>query len=208
VTARQPVLLDRGPVSPSSLVRVQSSAACAGPATLTQVRRFTLDTSCILAAVGGEPASNQIEELVQLARSGKIGIVITSGFEVDQRRASDEKRHANLEWLARAPILQVPGPFRFDMSNTDGPDVAADEDIPAVDEAISKIVLPQGMKPENAPTKRMQDVHHLTAHHMAKCDAFVTLDDDDMIRKRAELKSKVGIVIVTPSEAVAMARNS
>ena len=34
------------------------------------------------------------------------------------------------------------------------------------------------------------------------------LDHDDMIRKRAELKSKVGIVIVTPSEAVAMARNS
>jgi hypothetical protein len=28
-----------------------------------------------------------------------------------------------------------------------------------------------------------------------------------MIRKRAELRSKVGIVIVTPSEAVAMARN-
>ena len=51
------------------------------------MRRFTLDTSCIIAAVGGEPASNQIEELVDLARSGKIGIVITSGFDVDQRTA-------------------------------------------------------------------------------------------------------------------------
>jgi hypothetical protein len=29
-----------------------------------------------------------------------------------------------------------------------------------------------------------------------------------MIRKRADLESKVGIVILTPFEAVAMARNS
>jgi hypothetical protein len=170
------------------------------------MRRFTLDTSCIVAAVGGEPASNQIEELVELARSGKIGIVITSGFDVDQRTATNERRQANLEWLARAQILQVPGPFRFDMSHLGGPDVPTEDDIPAVDEAISTIVV--GMTPADAPSKRMQDVHHLTAHHMAKRDAFVTLDDDDMIRKRADLKSKVGIVILTPSEAVAMARNS
>jgi hypothetical protein len=170
------------------------------------VRRFTLDTSCVLAAVGGEPASNQIEELVELARSGKIGIIITSGFDVDQRRATDTRRQANLEWLARAQILPAPGPFRFDMSHLGGPDVPTEDDIPAVDEAIAKIVV--GMTPEETPAKRMQDVHHLTAHHMAKCDAFVTLDHDDMIRKRADLKSKVDIVILTPSEAVAMARGS
>ena len=187
-------------------MRVQISAGVR-PATLTQVRRLGLDTSCILAAVGGESAGNQIDELVELARSGKIGIVITSGFEVDQRKASNEKRQANLEWLARAQVLKVPGSFRLGMSYLGGPDVFTDDDIPAVDEAIAKIVLPKAMKPDNAPPKRMQDVHHLTAHHMAKCDAFVTLDHDDMIRKRAELKSKVGIVIVTPSEAVAMARN-
>jgi hypothetical protein len=165
-----------------------------------------LDTSCIIAAVGGEQGSNEIEELVELARSGKIGIVITSGFDVDQRRASNERRQANLEWLTRAAILPVPGPFRLGMSQLGGPDVLTDDDIPAVDEAISTIVV--GMTPGEAPTKRMQDVHHLTAHHMAKCDAFVTLDDDDMIRKRADLKAKVGIVIVTPSDAVVMARNS
>jgi hypothetical protein len=170
------------------------------------MRRFTLDTSCVVAAVGEEPAGDQIEELVELARSGKIGIVITSGFEVDQRRATNNRRQANLEWLARAQILPVPGPFRLGMSHLGGPDVLTNDDIPAVDEAISTIVV--GMTSGEAPTKRMQDVHHLTAHHMAKCDAFVTLDDDDMIRKRADLKSKVGIVILTPPEALAMARDS
>jgi hypothetical protein len=55
------------------------------------VRRSLWTPTCVIAAVGEEQGSNQIEERVELARSGKIGIVITSGFEVDQRRASDEK---------------------------------------------------------------------------------------------------------------------
>jgi hypothetical protein len=184
------------------------SGARAIPARLTQMRRFTLDTSCIIAAVGGQRGGAQIEELVELARSGKIGIVITSGFDVDQRKATDKRRRANLEWLARAQILSVPGPFRLGMSYLGGPDVLTDDDIPAVDGAIAEVVLPKGMKLKDAPAKRVQDVHHLTAHHMVKCDAFVTLDHDDMIRNRADLKSNVGIVILTPPEAVDMARNS
>jgi hypothetical protein len=173
------------------------------------MRRLTLDTSCVIAAVKGEPAASDIEELVELARSGQIDIVITSGFEVDQRRASDERRRANLEWLSRAPILSVPGPFRFDMSTFNGPDVLVDDDTAEVDKVISTIVLPKGLKPENAG-KRMQDVHHLTAHHMAKRDLFVTSDDDDMIkkRKRKRLRSEVGIVVLSPSEALALARNN
>jgi hypothetical protein len=176
------------------------------------MRRFTLDTSCIIAAVKGEaaePAARDIEQLAELARSGQIEIAITSGFEVDQRRASDERRRANLEWLSRAPILSVPGPLRFDMSTTDGPDVFIDDDTAEVDKAISTIVLPKGLQPENAG-KRMQDVHHLIAHYMAKRDVFVTSDDDDMIkeRKRERLQSEVGIVVLSPSEAVALARNN
>ena len=120
------------------------------------MRRFTLDTSCVIAAVSGGPAASD-EQLVELARSGQIEIV-TSAVEVDQRRASNERCRAALQWLGRALILQVPGPFRFDMSNPSGLDVFTEDDIPAVDEAISKIVQPKEMTPANAPTKRMQDV--------------------------------------------------
>jgi hypothetical protein len=173
------------------------------------MRRFTLDTSCIIAAVKGEPAARDIEQLAELARSGQIDIAITSGFDVDQRRASDERRRANLEWLSRAPILSVPGPFRLDMSTFDAPDVWVEDDTAEVDKVISTIVLPNGVQPEDAG-KRMQDVHHLTAHYMAKRDVFVTSDDDDMIkkRKRERLRSEVGIVVLSPSEAVALARNN
>jgi hypothetical protein len=169
------------------------------------MRLFTLDTYCVIAAVKGEePAGSDIDQLVELARSGQISIVITSGFEVDQRRASEERRRANLEWLSRRPILSIPGPFRLGMSRLGELDELVTEDIAAVDKAIAEIVLPKGLKPENAG-RRMQDVHHLTAHYMAKRDFFVTGDDDDMIRKRTQLKSEIGIVIATPSEAVALA---
>jgi hypothetical protein len=171
------------------------------------MRLFTLDTSCVIAAVNGEPAASDVEQLVALEQSGQIELVITSGVEVDQRRASNERRQATLEWLAQAQILSVPGPFRFDMSTFDGPDVWGDDETADVDKVISTIVLPKGLQPENAG-RRMQDVHHLTAHYMAKRDVFVTLDDDDMIRRRGELKAKVGIVVATPSEAVALARNN
>jgi hypothetical protein len=114
---------------------------------------FTLDTSCVLAAVNNETAGHYVEQLVEFARAGEIAIAITSGFEVDQRRASDEQRRANLEYLSRAQVLQVPGPFRFEMSTFDGPDVLADDNIAQVAKAISAIVLPRGRMPETPASR-------------------------------------------------------
>jgi hypothetical protein len=41
---------------------------------------------------------------------------------------------------------------------------------------------------------------------MAGHDAFVTSDHDDMLKKRADLRARTGIVIVSPAEAVQMAQ--
>jgi hypothetical protein len=175
------------------------------------VMTFTLDTSAVLAAVNDEPEAGDIDQLVELARLGHIRIAITSGFEVDQRRATDDQRRLNLDYLSHRPVLRVPGPFRFDMSTFDGPDVLLDDDTARVDELISNIVLPRGRKPETAG-KRMNDVHHLTAHYMAGHDVFVAKDDDDMIKKgkRERLLAEVRITVMTPAEAVehALSRSS
>ena len=52
----------------------------------------------------------------------------------------------------------------------------------------------------------MIDVHHLTAHVMAGHDVFVTRDKH-MIKEntREQLRSELGIVVMTPPEAVALA---
>jgi hypothetical protein len=87
-----------------------------------------------------------------------------------------------------------------------GPDVFIHEDTADVDEAISAILLPKGKTQETAGTL-IQDVHHLTAHYMAKCDMFVTLDKR-MISRRGQLQSELGIVVVKPSEAIGVALNT
>ena len=80
----------------------------------------------------------------------------------------------------------------------------ADDETQRLDEEIAAIVL-EGKKPEDAG-RRMIDVHHLTAHVMAGHDVFVTRDKH-LIKKRTQerLRSDVGIVVMTPPEAVALA---
>ena len=53
--------------------------------------------------------------------------------------------------------------------------------------------------------QKVTDVHHLNRHMMAGHDAFVTSDHDDMLKKRADLRARIGIVVVSPAEAVQMA---
>jgi hypothetical protein len=166
---------------------------------------FTLDTNSVIAAANKEPDGPSVDRLVELARAGMIAIARTSGFEADQRKASPEQRRDNLDYLSQTPILKVPGPLRLgpDYEFFNG-DVFIDDDTQHVDEQISQIVL-EGKKPEDAG-RRMIDVHHLTAHVMAGHDVFVTRDKH-MIKKRTQerLRSDVGIVVMTPPEAVARA---
>ena len=169
---------------------------------------FTLDTNCVVAAVNEEPDAPHVEQLVELARAGKIAIARTSDFEADQRMASDEQRRANLDYLSRAPIAKEPGPLRFgaDYEFFNG-DVFADDETARLDEQISAIVLPKGVKPKDSG-RRMIDVHHLIAHAMAGHDVFVTRDRH-MIKEqtRERLRSEIGLTVMTPLEAVALARD-
>jgi hypothetical protein len=51
---------------------------------------------------------------------------------------------------------------------------------------------------------KISDVQHLSAHLLAKHDAFVTSDEDDMWKKR-DLLTACGVVIKNPAEAVVLA---
>lgn len=55
--------------------------------------------------------------------------------------------------------------------------------------------------------KRIRDVQHLESHFFHGHDVFVTSDDDDMLKKRDELRRRTGIVIENPAEAVQRIRN-
>jgi hypothetical protein len=170
--------------------------------------KLTLDTNCIIAAAQGERDGVHVDQLAELARAGRIMISVTSGFAVDQRTARPEFHQANLAYLATMPVLRVPGPFRFDMSFLNGEDVFIDEDTADLDKRLRGIIL--GGNVPLVASKKMNDVHHLTAHHMAGNDVFVTSDGDDMVKKkkRERLRVEAGIIVKTPEEAVALATAS
>lgn len=177
------------------------------------VQTFTLDTGCIIAAVQQQKHAKDVERLTEAAREGKVTLWLTAAFAADQTRASSQNLRANAVWLATQPILQgTPGPFRLDYSRLDGPDVLVSDEQAAVIEAIEDIVLPAEYRVGQLRTdderfmdkwsRRVNDVQHLAAHHMAGHDAFVTGDHDDIVKRRDELWERARILVHTPVEAV------
>lgn len=174
---------------------------------------FTLDTSCVIHAVQRQDHATAVEKLTGAARAGRVTLWLTSAFDADMSRASSENLHANLEWLAVQPVLQgAPGPFRLDYSYLEGPDVLLSDDQATVIDAIEDIVLPHEyrigrLRPEEEEfmakwRRKINDVQHLAAHYMADHDAFVTSDNDDIVKKRKQLWEAAGILVYTPDEAV------
>jgi hypothetical protein len=178
--------------------------------------RLTLDTSAIIHAAQGQWYGLQIDELADLAGHGRVGISITEAFAVDQERAPADKHQRNLEWLSRQPLIsRIPGPWRLGYSGLEGPDGLLGDNGADADVTLREILLPERFQPgrldENDPAlldlnrRKVTDVQHLTAHRMAGHDAFVT-SDGRMLKKRAQLRARAGIVVVDPAEAVQLAR--
>jgi hypothetical protein len=175
------------------------------------------DTSSVIHAAQAQPHGPQVDELVELAHDGRVRLWITEAFEVDQERATADKQQRNLAWLSEQPAIgRVPGPFRLGYSKWDGPDFLVDDDnIAAVDALLCELLLSERFQAERLDEddaalmakwrKKVTDVQHLTGHLMAGHDAFVTSDHDDMLKKRAKLRTRTGIVVVDPLEAVQLA---
>ena len=74
-------------------------------------------TSSVIHGAQAQQYGPQIDELVELARKGQIGLWITTASANDQERAPADKRQRNLAWLSeRSWIGTVRGAFRLDYS--------------------------------------------------------------------------------------------
>jgi len=180
--------------------------------------RFTLDTSGVIHAVQAQRYGPQVDELVELGRQGRVGLWITTAFGNDQERAPADKHQRNLAWLSERPLIgTVPGGFRLNYSRLGIDTALLSEEQAATVRTIDEILLPTRYQVGNLRAddeismakwrRKANDVQHLTAHLIAGHDAFVTSDDDDMLKKRAELQTRAGIVVVDPLEAVQMAHS-
>jgi hypothetical protein len=178
--------------------------------------RLTLDTSSVIHGAQAQLYGPQIDELVEFARSGQVGLWITTAFANDQERAPEDKHQRNLAWLSERPLIgTVPGGFRLDYSRLGIDTVLLSEEQKAVAMTIDEILLPEAyrvgnLRPDDEALmakwrRKANDAQHLVAHLIAGHDAFVT-SDDDMLKKRTNLRARTGIIVVNPVEAVEMAR--
>jgi hypothetical protein len=183
----------------------------------TPTLRLTLDTSSVIHGAQAQAYGPQVDELVELGRQGQVGLWRTTAFGNDQKRAPADKHQRNLAWLSERPLIgTVPGALILDYSQLGIDSVLLSEEQAAIAKTIDEILLPKAYQVGNLPAddeafmakwrRKKNDVQHLLAHLIAGHDAFVTSDDDDMLKKRADLRTRTGIVVVNPAEAVQMAR--
>jgi hypothetical protein len=178
--------------------------------------RLTLDTSWVIHAAQGQPYAPHVDELVGLARQGRVGLWITTAFGNDQERAPADKHQRNLAWLSERPLIgTVPGGARVSYARLGVDTVILSEEQAAIARTIDEILLPgyqAGSLREDDEVgmakwrRKANDVQHLVAHLIARHDAFVTSDHDDLLKKRAELRARTGIVVVDPAEATQLVR--
>jgi hypothetical protein len=107
-----------------------------------------------------------------------------------------------------------PSPFRFDFdySYLDGPEVLVSDEHALVVDAVEDIVLSSQYRVGRVRTddqelmarwsRRINDVQHLAAHHMAGHDAFVPSDHDHIESKREQLWDRARTRVDTPDKAV------
>ncbi len=179
--------------------------------------RLTLDTACVIHAVSGQRYATDVEELASLGGQGRAELWLTTVFHEDQETAGDERRAANLRWISERPVMgQIPQPLRLDFS-VPGRSMLIDDRTQDACRVIEEILLPPDLRagaldPSNGQLmgrwrKRIKDVQHLASRFYHNHDVFVTSDDDDMLRKRDELRRRTGIVIDSPAEAVLRIKN-
>ena len=106
--------------------------------------RLTLDTSSVIHGAQAQKYGPQIDELVDLARQGQVGLWITTAYGNDQERAPADKHQRNRAWLRDRPhIGTVPGGFRLNYSQLGIDTVLLSEDHKAIARALDEILLPE-----------------------------------------------------------------
>ena len=105
----------------------------------------------------------------------------------------------------------VAAPFGLEYSQLDGPDVVVNDLTYEVASALEGLLLPRTMQKDTLDAndsalmvrwrRKVNDVQHLIAHHMAGHHAFVTSDYDDMISKADFILARTGIRVWTLERA-------
>lgn len=166
---------------------------------------LTLDTCVVLAAVNREESHDlaSIDQLFELAASGRISIQLTEAFRRDlSRTIKDEATSAaRRNWLAESPVMPSPvgGVFRLDVSLLGSNDMLCDKRTETLNDTLIELL---GVNRSLAdPSKAYSDIDHLLAHAISGADILVTVDERTILNKQEELW-RLGLKVLKPGEAL------
>jgi len=154
------------------------------------IRRITVDTSC----VNSKRKDADLNVIERWAEERRI-ILQRSDALLKELGRSDE-RVSKGKGLAKHPKL-----FTLGVSVLNGEDVLAGPDMR---KEIEQILFPTVRV---LTTNQVNDVEHLRQHVRTGCDAFITKDAKDFIKRgKQEKLAQIGIWVFTPSQLVSLLR--
>lgn len=155
--------------------------------------KLTLDTNLIQEHLRRQQKAHIVEELVALARTGKVDLAVTRHLYDDIQPGP---KNLNLDGLPELAIDEVGGVFRSDISVTDGPDMTG------FDEFNNYYPIARNLAIERVGQRRAPDHRdwlHLHAHLLNQRDAFITWDRG-ILCLAPELRAVFGIIVMQPEE--------
>ena len=208
-----PAPLARLPLTPAtgigSISAPPSSAWDA--AYVADIRRLYLDTGVLIAAMDESDGHHSAcQPLIRAAKSGRVTLLWSSPLEYDLETAGAERRARRLTWLHERPFTtRTTAPFVLDVSRLDGKDVlSGDEETEAMTALHRLLVKPRAALNSGHSHRRPNlDLHHAYTAVMQRAD-LVTVDDDDLWKKRERIFAQAGLRVLHPQEAVRRPRTS
>lgn len=170
----------------------------------THTPKITIDTNCIVGLFDTKSQTatsiDELRELWRYALSGVIDLCITTRVEVDFGRDKDsQRREEMLKHISNIPVIGTV--MRWDVSKWDGQDGMTDLNRQALVDEVQRLVFP-GLRPESGKyANKIADIDHLVGHVLNGRDVFVT-DDGGILRRSAQLRTAVGVLVMTPSECL------
>ena len=153
--------------------------------------KITLDTNCFFEYF--ERAPHYMERLIYHANEGHIELAMTTRVMSDTHDKWEGEGESTI-WskIQSLPIIKTIGTvFRLDMSRFDSGDYLISEDDGIIIDGLHEML-------EGA---QIEDVDHIFGHIRDNRDIFVT-NDSHFLKHRRELKSKFGVLVLKPEDAV------
>jgi hypothetical protein len=181
------------------------------------VKAISLDTGVLILLLDGKPGSADVETIFCWHRNKKIALYVSNRVFDHDTAKMDALQVKTLRELFEKYRVPVEGAvFRSSFSRLSGKDLLSGGVSLRTQEEMARFVSIVGCDPAVLPpssvgkrlSNKLGDYDSLRDHYASGRDVFITLDTKDYLstQRRQRYVQELGLVVLDPSEFVAMNR--